>query len=134
MKILLPVLLLTVTWAESTSAQTKESVSSPEVTKILVGNYNPVTYQASTIITDPDMISAGLMNRISADSLKADLIALANFKNRNTFSDTASGTKGIGAARRWVFNKFLQYSAASEGRLKPAYLWFQYKPSDAGCS
>jgi hypothetical protein len=134
MKILLPAILLTITWGESTYAQTNESVSSSEVTRILVGNYNPLTYQASTIITDPDVISAGLMNSISADSLKADLIALANFKNRNTFSDTTSNTKGIGAARRWVFSKFLQYSAANEGRLKPAYLWFQYKPSSAGCS
>jgi hypothetical protein len=134
MKILLPAVLLTITWGESTYAQTNESVSSSEVTRILVGNYNPITYQASAIITDPDVISAGLMNRISADSLKADLITLANFKNRNTFSDTTSNTKGIGAARRWVFSKFLQYSAANEGRLKPAYLWFQYKPSSAGCS
>jgi hypothetical protein len=134
MKILLPVILLTITWGESTYAQTNESVSSPEVTKILVGNYNPVTYQASTIITDPDLISAALMNRISADSLKADMVAFANFKNRNTFSDTSSATSGIGAARRWVYTKFLQYSAANEGRLKPAYLWFQYKPSSAGCS
>lgn len=134
MKILLPAILLTITWGESTYAQTNESVSSSEVTKILVGNYNPVLYQASTIITDPDIISAGLMNRISADSLKADLITLANFKNRNTFSDTTSNTKGIGAARRWVFSKFLQYSAANEGRLKPAYLWFRYDPSDAKCT
>ncbi|HEY4289112.1 MAG TPA: M28 family peptidase [Puia sp.] len=134
MKILLPAILLTITWGESTYAQAKESVSSPEVARILVGSYNPVTYQASTIITDPNIISAGLMDRISADSLKADLITLANFKNRNTFSDTTSNTKGIGAARRWVFSKFMQYSAANEGRLKPAYLWFQYKPSSAGCS
>src|ERR1700742_1437387 len=109
MKILLPAIFLTITWGESTYAQTRESVSSSEVIKILVGNYNPVLYQASTIVTDPDVISAGLMNSISADSLKADLITLANFKNRNTFSDTVSNTKGIGAARRWVFSKFLQY-------------------------
>jgi hypothetical protein len=134
MKILLPVILLTITWGECTYAQTNESVSSTEVNKILLGNYNPLTYQATTIITDPDIISAGLMNNISADSLKADLVALANFKNRNTFSDTTSNTRGIGAARRWVFNKFLQYSAANEGRLKPAYLLFDYDPSSAGCS
>src|SRR5260221_4479260 len=134
MKILLPAILLTITWGESTYAQTNESVSSSEVNNILLGTYNPVTYQASTIIIDPDVISAGLINRISTDSLKADLIALANFKNRNTFSDTVSNTRGIGAARRWVFNKFLQYSAAGENRLKPAYLWFEYNPSSANCS
>lgn len=134
MKILLPAILLAITWGESTYAQTNESVSSSEVNNILLGTYSPVTYQASTIIVDPDVISADLMNRISTDSLKADLIALANFKNRNTFSDTVSNTRGIGAARRWVFNKFLQYSAAGGNRLKPAYLWFDYDPASANCS
>jgi len=134
MKILLPAVLLTMTWGERTCAQTNESVSSAEVNKILLGTYTPVTYQASAIITDPGIISAELVSRISADSLKADLIAFANFQNRNTFSDTISNTRGIGAARRWVYNKFLQYSAANDNRLRPAYLWFDYSPSTAGCS
>ncbi|HEY6901624.1 MAG TPA: M28 family peptidase [Puia sp.] len=134
MKFLLPALLLATTWEGSTYAQTNIAVSSTEVNKILLGTYNPATYQASTIITDPDIISAGLMNRISADSLKADLIAFAGFKNRNTFSDTVSTTRGIGAARRWVYSKFMQYSAANDNRLKPAYLWFDYAPSAEGCT
>lgn len=134
MKNLLPALLLTITWGGSTYAQSNMSVSSTEVNKILLGTYTPASYQASVLITDPDIISTELMNRISADSLKADLIALANFKNRNTFSDTVSNTRGIGAARRWVYSKFQQYSAANEGRLKPAYLWFDYAPSLESCS
>jgi len=134
MKNLLSAVLLTIVWGECTYAQTNQTVSSSEVNKILLGTYNPVNYQASTVITDPGVISAGLMNGISTDSLRADLFALAGFKNRNTFSDTSSSTKGIGAARRWVYNKFLQYSTANEGRLKPAYLWFDYSPSSAGCS
>src|SRR5262249_19196201 len=43
-------------------------------------------------------------------------------------------TFGIGAARRWVFSKFQQYSAANENRLRPAYLTFTYNPATAGCS
>src|SRR5258708_18098146 len=107
MKILLPAILLTITWGESTYAQTNESVSSSEVNNILLGTYNPVTYQSSTIIIDPDVISPGLMNRISTDSLKTDLIALAHFNSTNTFSDTVSNTRAIVAARRRGFNKFL---------------------------
>ncbi|MBS1604244.1 MAG: M28 family peptidase [Bacteroidetes bacterium] len=134
MKFLLPVVLLTTTWGECTYAQNNQAVSSAEVNKILLGTYNPVNYQATTVITDPGVISAGLLSQISTDSLKADLYALAGFRNRNTFSDTTSTTRGIGAARRWIYSKFQQYSSANEGRLKPAYLWFDYSPSSAGCS
>ena len=100
MKFLLPVVLLTITWGECTYAQNNQAVSSTEVNKILLGTYNPVNYRATTVITDPNVISAGLLSQISTDSLKADLYALAGFKNRNTFSDTSSATRGIGAARR----------------------------------
>ena len=134
MKILLPAVLLTITWGECTYAQTNQTVSSAEVNKILLGTYNPVSYQATTVITDPRVISAGLLSDLSTDSLKADLYALAGFKNRNTFSDTSSTTRGIGAARRWVYSKFQQYSTANESRLRPGYLWFDYSPSSAGCS
>src|SRR5215470_7767534 len=99
MKILLPAVLLTITWGECTYAQTNQAVSSTEVNKLLLGTYNPVNYVATTVITDPGVISAGLLSQISTDSLKADLFALAGFRNRNTFSDTVSGTRGIGAAR-----------------------------------
>lgn len=133
MKILLPAILLTITWVECTYAQTNEAVSSTEVNKILLGNYTPSSYQATNIITDPNIISTELMNRISIDSLKADLFALANFQNRNTFSDTTSTTRGIGAARRWIMSKLMQYSAANQNRLRPAYLTFDYSPSSAKC-
>ncbi|HLZ88716.1 MAG TPA: M28 family peptidase [Puia sp.] len=134
MKKLLPAILLTLVWGGGAYAQSAMAVTSTEVNKIILGNYTPSTYQATNIITDPGIISAELVNAISADSLKADLIALNNFQNRNTFSDTTSTTRGIGAARRWVYNKFLQYSAANENRLRPAYLTFTYSPSSAGCS
>jgi hypothetical protein len=126
MKNLLPIILLTLFWDGQGYAQTNESVSSTEVDNILKGSYNPLTYQASTIITNPGVISAGLVAGISPDSLKADLFAMRRFQNRNTFSDTVSSTRGIGAARRWVYNKFLQYSSANQNRLRVAYLRFDY--------
>ncbi len=108
MKILLPAVFLTVMWGDGSYAQFNPLVSSTEVNNILLG--------------------------ISADSLKADLVAFAGFKNRNTFSVTVLNTKGIGAARRWVYNKFVQYSASNDNRLKPGYLLFDYDPSSYGCS
>jgi hypothetical protein len=92
--------------------------------QVLQGNYNPSTYLASTILNHPDTISQGINNRVSADSLKNYILALASFTNRNTGSDTVSTTRGIGAARRWVFQKFQQFSAANQNRLLPSYLQF----------
>src|SRR5580704_13586883 len=115
-------------------AQSNESVTSTVVNNILLGNYTPSTYQATTVITDPNTISAGLLQNISADTLKADLFALNDFQNRNTFSDTTSATTGIGAARRWVYNKFIQYSQAAGSRLQVGYLKFTYDPTSYPCT
>jgi hypothetical protein len=115
-------------------AQSNESVTSTVVNNILLGNYTPSTYQAATVITDPNTISAGLLKNISPDTLKADLFALNDFQNRNTFSDTTSATTGIGAARRWVYNKFIQYSQAAGSRLQVGYLKFTYNPASYPCT
>src|ERR1700761_2015100 len=77
-------------------AQTNPSVPSTTVSSILLGHYTPADYQATTVITDPATISAGLLANISTDSLTADLVAFSSFQNRNTFSDTTSTTRGIG--------------------------------------
>src|ERR1700731_548458 len=85
----------TLVWCTGARAQSNESVPSTVVNNILLGNYTPATYQATTVITDPNTISAGLLQNISTDSLSADLFAMNSFQNRNTFSDTTSTTTGI---------------------------------------
>jgi hypothetical protein len=134
MKNVLPVAVLLLWGGTGAYAQSNESVTSTEVNNILLGSYNPSTYQASTIINDPGLVSAGLLNDISADSLRADLFMLNSFFNRNMFSDTTSTTTGIGATRRWVYSMFQKYSAANQNRLRPAYLKFTYAPSTYGCT
>ncbi len=106
------------------NAQVVNVCTDPEVQQVLLGKYDPRAYHATSIITDATIISQGLNTLVSPDSLRADLNMLTTFGTRNTGSDTASGTRGIGAARRWVYNKFQQYSAANEHRLLPSYLQF----------
>ena len=105
-------------------AQTNIISTNPLAEKIMQGNYNPETYKAIKVLNLPDTIAKGINKRISADSLKAYLEVLRTFKNRNTGSDTVSKTTGIGAARRWVYSKFLQFSKANENRLIASYLQF----------
>ncbi len=47
-----------------------------------------------------------IVEAVSADSIEADIRKLAGFGTRNTFSDTVSNTRGIGAARRFIKSEF----------------------------
>lgn len=47
-----------------------------------------------------------IINNVSAERIKADVKTLTEFGTRNTFSDTISETRGIGAARRWIKSEF----------------------------
>lgn len=47
-----------------------------------------------------------IIDSVSAERIEADIRKLAGFGTRNTFSDTVSDTRGIGAARRWIKSQF----------------------------
>lgn len=106
------------------SAQTNMLSTNPIAEQIMLGNYNPTDYLPTVSISHPDDIVPAIMEGISTDSLKSYLLEMSVFQNRNTGSDTVSNTFGIGAARRWVYQKFQAISAANEGRLVPSYLQF----------
>ena len=80
-------------------------------------------------IRDREII-ASIQDEVNTDSLMRYLEILVSFENRNTGSDTISTTRGIGAARRWGFSKFQQFSAENENRLITSY--FQYDLSTCG--
>lgn len=52
---------------------------------------------------------AKMVSEVSADSIKANIEKMVSFETRHSLSDTTSDTSGIGAARRWVASKFLQF-------------------------
>ncbi|MDZ7848990.1 MAG: M28 family peptidase [Owenweeksia sp.] len=113
--LMLPLLLL---------GQSNIRLSNGSVLSVLKANYNPASYAPTTSISGHDQILCELQNNVSTDTLQAYLEKLASFSTRNTWSDTSSGTRGIGAARRWVHQKFVQYGSRNENRLLPAYLVF----------
>ncbi len=92
--------------------------------QILLGNYDPADYVPATPNPSPSALAVELNVRISPDSLKASILRLSTFGNRNSGADTLSTTTGIGAARRWVYQKFTEFGAASGERLIPSYLQF----------
>ena len=58
----------------------------------------------------------------SADRIRADIQTLVDFGTRHTLSETESDTRGIGAARRWIFEEFEKISAECGGCLEVIYV------------
>ncbi len=113
-------------FAIGASAQSNILSTDSMAGKVMLGQYDPAAYTATTILNHPDTISRGILANVSADSIHAYIEDLRKFHTRNTGSDTMSSTNGIGAARRWGFSKFQQFSAQNQNRLIPSYLQFDY--------
>ena len=59
-----------------------------------------------SITAQTDQKIYDIIEAVSAERIKADVKTLTEFGTRNTFSDTISNTRGIGAARRWIKSEF----------------------------
>ena len=69
--------------------------------------------------TDPKLYD--IIDAVSEERLRNDVKTLADFGTRNTFSDTISETRGIGAARRWIKSQFDEISRACDNCLNVFY-------------
>lgn len=78
-------------------------------------------YAQNTVPPETDLRLYDIIDSISAERLKADVTTLVNFGTRNTFSDTVSDTRGIGAARRWIKQDFEKTSQACNNCLDVFY-------------
>lgn len=58
----------------------------------------------------PDPAIQKMLGEISRDHIAASMQKLASFQTRGNFSDPNQKDRGIGAARRWIFDQFRSYS------------------------
>ena len=87
------------------------------------------TLRPSSALSTPD-VTIGLtrdaalavaIGSISAARIRETDSALVSFGTRHTMSDTLSSTRGIGAARHYLFAKLSGYSSACGGCLRIEY-------------
>lgn len=71
------------------------------------------------VTTDPQI--ARMVASVSADSMRTYLTRLVGFGTRHTASDTLSQTRGIGAARRYIYETFQRFSRDCGGCLEVYY-------------
>jgi hypothetical protein len=77
-----------------------------------------VSAQVKTTTTIPiDAEIAKMVKEISSDSIKSHIQKMVSFGTRHALSDTTSTTTGIGAARRWVAGKFLQFRKQNKANM-----------------
>jgi len=76
---------------------------------------------AETAPPTVDLRMYDIIDSISPERIASDIRRLAGFGTRNTFSDTVSDTRGIGAARRWVKAEFEKISEDCGGCLEVFY-------------
>ncbi len=58
-----------------------------------------------------------MVKEVSAKNIEATIRKLVSFGTRNTLSEQNDPTRGIGAARDWIYNEFLRISKACGGCL-----------------
>lgn len=63
-----------------------------------------------------------IVGAVSAARIERDIRRLAAFGTRHTLSDTVSRTRGIGAARRWIYDEFQRISRECGGCLEVIYV------------
>ena len=70
----------------------------------------PTAAAAQPVAATPDPRIEKLIASVSPDRLERLLRTLVGFGTRNTLSDTSSPTRGIGAARQWIFDELTRTS------------------------
>ena len=84
---------------------------------ILLGLAAAGAAAAQTPAADEHPLLHQLADQVSPDRMRADIQTMVGFGTRHTLSDTASDTRGIGAARRWVEREFRAIGADCDGCL-----------------
>jgi len=84
--------------------------------KILVFLFFYQTVQAQVII-NKDVEIEKMVSEVNKDSLQSYIKNMVSFGTRNTLSTQTNPTRGIGAARNWVLQKFNSFIPNSNGRL-----------------
>ncbi|MEI6946241.1 M28 family metallopeptidase [Paraflavisolibacter sp. H34] len=83
---------------------------------LLVLSVSTLSSRAQVLVQRDPQIE-GMVQEVSADSLRAYVQALVGFGTRNTLSTQVDPRRGIGAARLWVQQQFQRFARQSNGRL-----------------
>jgi len=101
-----------------------------ESEEVRTGGIEPKSWPfESRLVLNPTIQE--MVNLVSPEIMMSNLETLVSFQTRHTNSDTLSPDRGIGAARRWIYGKFEEYSLdPSAFGLEPSYFSFSARICD----
>ena len=82
---------------------------------IIFANVTFSTAQKQTVKPNPEITK--MMREVSARNIEATIRKLVTFGTRNTLSEQDNPTRGIGAARDWLYSEFQKISSGCGGCL-----------------
>lgn len=82
---------------------------------IILSFFSVKTFSQTIIQRDTSI--QNMVSEVSPDSLRSYISQLVDFGTRHTMSSTTDKKQGIGAARKWVVQKFQQFASRSGGRM-----------------
>lgn len=94
----------------------------PETPPVRQAAPAPAPLPAHVVPAGEDPRIHEIVGAASAERVERDIRRLEGFGTRHTLSDTLSDTRGIGAARRWLFSEFERISAGCGGCLQVGYV------------
>lgn len=77
---------------------------------------------------DPPKELRSILSEIDPSNIEASILKLVSFETRHTLSTQNSTTRGIGAARDWLYSEFKRYADASDGRLTVEIVSYVQEP------
>src|SRR5436190_13628666 len=90
-------------------------VSSTAVDAHLLRQPKPSRETSKAPVRNPEI--SKLVKEIDPRNIETTIRKLVSFGTRNTLSEQDNPTRGIGAARDWLYGEFQKVAAASEGRM-----------------
>ena len=91
---------------------------------LVLSRSRPATAQTAAGPGDLDPRIVKVVAAVSEERLGAILKKLESFETRNTLSSTSSPTRGVGAARQWIFDQMKSFSP----RLQVSFDTYQVAP------
>lgn len=104
--------------AACASTPSPSSSPSPTVSGAVTPDVRDDMRVGPTLSLTEDARIARVLRDIDARRIRGYDSALVSFGTRNTYSDTVSTTRGIGAARRWIHAQLSRFSADCGGCLR----------------
>lgn len=102
--------------------------SSQDLFSCAATQWPPNTIGDKNVPQEPSKDLQSILAEVDPSNIEATILKLVSYETRHTLSTQNSTTRGIGAARDWLYSEFQRIADASEGRLTVEIVSYTQQP------